>query len=66
MKQRNSCASPISFHTAQTNRMSKLDNNISLNDSFSYNIARMQWNYGYPDPLKDRVNEFLDKVCDGL
>ena len=43
-----------------------LDNNIPLNDSFSYYIARMQWNYGYPDPLKDRVNEFLDKVCDGL
>ena len=22
--------------------------------------------YGYPDSLKDRVNEFLDKVCEGL
>ena len=43
-----------------------LDNNISLNDSFSYYIARMQWSYGYPDPIKDRVNEFLDKVCDSL
>lgn len=43
-----------------------LDNNVSLNDSFSYYISRMQWNYGYPDPVKDRVNEFLDKVCEGL
>lgn len=43
-----------------------LNNNISLNDSFTYYITRMQWSYGYPDPIKDRVNEFLDKVCDGL
>lgn len=43
-----------------------LNNNISLNDSFTYYITRMQWNYGYPDPIKDRVNEFLDKVCERL
>lgn len=43
-----------------------LNNNISLNDSFTYYITRMQWNYGYPDPIKDRVNEFLDKVCESL
>lgn len=40
-----------------------LNNNITLNDSFSYYISRMQWNFGYPAPLKDRINEFLDKVC---
>ena len=40
-----------------------MNNDLTLNDSFSYYISRMQWNYGYPDPLKDRINEFLDKVC---
>ena len=40
-----------------------LNNDLTLNDSFSYYISRMQWNYGYPDPLKDRISEFLDKVC---
>lgn len=40
-----------------------MNNNLTLNDSFSYYISRMQWNYGYPDPIKDRISEFLDKVC---
>ena len=31
-------------------------------DSLSYYISRMQWSLGYPNPLPDRISEFLDKI----
>lgn len=31
-------------------------------DSLSYYISRMQWSLGYPDPLPERISEFLDKI----
>lgn len=40
-----------------------LDRDLIMNDSFCYYISRMHWNFGYPEPVRDRVIEFIDKVC---
>jgi len=33
-----------------------------LNSSFKYYLSRMQWNYGNPPPVENRISEFIDKV----
>lgn len=38
-----------------------LDDNAPT-DSFFYYISRMQWNYGFPSPIQDRIVEFLDNI----
>lgn len=35
-----------------------------LNPSFKYYLSRMQWNYGNPPPLEDRIKEFINEVFD--
>lgn len=39
----------------------KLDDD-ELTSSFKYYLSRMQWNYGNPPPLIERINDFLDRV----